>query len=114
MLMQAGPFLADRVVEECDAAELPCDLAARREWLSGCVEEAFDLLGKKRGEIPASFHKDGGIATYGSMRYLLSRCPFLKLNVTFDCAHDPDGREISSPDDPVLDVEPYLGVMLFD
>jgi hypothetical protein len=123
VLVQSGPALPERIVEECrvgteESAEagepVACDATARREWLKGCVADASALVGKTRAEIPASFGEDGGLSTPSEVRYLLQRCAYLKVTVRFAVAHDEDGREVGSPQDVVTAVEPYLGPWLFD
>ncbi|MFL6201584.1 MAG: hypothetical protein ACJ76J_20620 [Thermoanaerobaculia bacterium] len=126
ILMEEGPYLAERIVEECSAAErvdvasgltapeVPCEERDRREWLAGCVDEALAFVGKTRAEISAAFREDGGIGSPDAIRYLSSRCPYLKLGVSFDFGRDSDGRGEMRPGDRILDVEPYLGSPLTD
>lgn len=118
VLVESGPFLAERIVEECskteEGGELPCDAAARRTWLAGCVDEALALVGKTRGEISAPFSIDGGLSTWSEVRYVHSRCPYLKVRVKIHTAVDDEGREDESPKDVITSVEPYLGWPFMD
>lgn len=114
ILIEPGPFLAERIVEECSAPAAPCEERERREWLAGCIDEALEFVGKTRGEISKAFPEDGGLGTAENIRYLHPRCPYLKLGVTFDFGRDADGRAEMRPDDRILAVEPYLEPAFMD
>lgn len=115
-IVEMGPFLPERIVETCKAAgsEPPCERDTR-EWLAGCVDEALDLIGRRREAIPsATFQREGGISVPPEVGYLHNRCPYLKLRVKFDCALDEDGRPIDDLADVIVSVEPYLDLIHSD
>lgn len=115
-LVEVGHFLPERIVETCTAAgsEPPCERDTR-EWLAGCVDEALDLIGRRRGAIPsATFQTEGGLSVPPEIGYLHNRCPYLKLRVKFDCARDEDGRSIEDLKDVIVSVEPYLDLIHSD
>lgn len=115
VLIESGPLLAERIVKECSTdSDLPCGAAARREWVAGCVDEALALVGKTRGEISSPFTVDGGLGIWSEVRYVHSRCQYLKVRVNLHTASDQEGREDGSPKDIITSVEPYLGWPFMD
>jgi hypothetical protein len=118
-LIFAGVFFASAF--SC-AAQQPSSTqqTSNQDQLETLIKEAISIVGNLkegsiRAEVERDFMLDGGLQSRGTSRYMLKKCRFIKIEVTFS-KDERSGTWIDgSPNDIVTSVtKPYLEYPFMD
>ena len=91
--------------------------AAHTEWIARALKEMQSIKpGMTRAELLKVVSEEGGLSNAAQRRYAYRDCPYIKVDVKFDAARDPDGRVgRESPDDKITSIsQPFLEWMIGD
>jgi hypothetical protein len=86
------------------------------EWIAKSLKEIESVkLGMTRLDLLRVFKEEGGISTRTWRRYVYRDCPYIKVDVEFEPAGEPENKLNRSPRDKIIKIsKPFLEWSIMD
>lgn len=87
-----------------------------RKWIASVIESTQTIKpGMTREDLLKVFTTEGGVSTRLQRTYVYKDCPYIKVNVEFEAAANPDEGLTEMPEDRIVEISvPFLQYMVVD